>query len=870
MARKPFLIFPKPSQTSRTKKRGQKSSKGIGFPSKETQVSRLERKISNLETILKNQSMELSNSIEGYTPEMILVLEIAGTIDNFFKAVEKTPGMEFLLEYQDDLEADDDFYMVDENNERLEDRNIENGKRIFLSTTNAQALKELEKYWTRYKAGQNQERGFAAFGQLFEQLKDIRPYGVKDRVRDTGIEDRVKELKEYSEEEVYFEVELAYVQGNRQAERFRGFKTLVEQAGGQIIEGSKTTIDDIKYFGFIAKAPINSFDTLTEYTHVSFLKFNEALFFRPVGQVINEFTPDDVETVPFEGEITSIVPNDRPVVALLDGLPLAKHKLLRDKITIDDPFGFEQEYPAEARSHGTMMASLILNGDIGGVNGEGIEPLNRRILSVPIMKPNRSSRGEYREMLPEDRLPIDLVHQAVKRIKRLGGIGPDIKIINFSIGDIYRPFLRNNSTWARLLDWLSWKYDVLFIVSAGNYTDSVILNGISQGDFANLNSDEKQKLLLKKIVDSSVLRRIISPAESINAITVGSSHHDKSSGNAFPNRIDFLSNEFLPSPFSRIGFGYAGSIKPDILMPGGKKLYRQHPRSRQICEFNMESQPVSPYPPGNQVAVPGSSGDLNASAYTCGTSNAAALATRLGAMLYEKLLEINSEKSSDQQIPKSHFHVMLKALLVHGARWGEAASIFEEVVSDLSYVNSRKKKKFMSQYLGYGCVDEEKIMYCTEQRAILLGFGTLSEGKAHEFRFPLPSSLTTRSIEKTLVITLAWISPTNFNSHKYRQAHLFFDNIKDGGLLSLERDSYDFNTARKGTVQHDVLKGDKADAYKDGSELVVKVSCKEDASGLETRMKYGLAATLEVDQNTGINIYDEIRNRIQQKVKIKS
>jgi len=76
------------------------------------------------------------------------------------------------------------------------------------------------------------------------------------------------------------------------------------------------------------------------------------------------------------------------------------------------------------------------------------------------------------EHTPDDVLLIDLMHRAVRRICEgeagAGAVAPTVRVINISIGDETRPFDRVVSPWARLLDWLSFKYGVLFIVSAGN------------------------------------------------------------------------------------------------------------------------------------------------------------------------------------------------------------------------------------------------------------------------------------------------------------------------------------------------------------------------------------------------------------------
>jgi len=88
--------------------------------------------------------------------------------------------------------------------------------------------------------------------------------------------------------------------------------------------------------------------------------------------------------------------------------------------------------------------------------------------------------------------------------------------------------------------------------------------------------------------------------------------------------------------------------------------------------------------------------------------------------------------------------------------------------------------------------------------------------------------------------------------------------------LEINRTEYDFKHSKKGTVQHDSLFGNRADAYSDGTNLEIKVSCKQDASGLKkaSKIKFGLAVTLEILNNNTIAIYDEIKTRIQTEIQV--
>ncbi|HVC61189.1 MAG TPA: hypothetical protein VND19_12610 [Acetobacteraceae bacterium] len=80
--------------------------------------------------------------------------------------------------------------------------------------------------------------------------------------------------------------------------------------------------------------------------------------------------------------------------------------------------------------------------------------------------------GKQAETIPPDRLPLDVIYLAVRRL--VAGEGdepasaPGLVVINLSLGDLNRPFTRRMSLWARLIDWLSFQHRVLFLVSVGN------------------------------------------------------------------------------------------------------------------------------------------------------------------------------------------------------------------------------------------------------------------------------------------------------------------------------------------------------------------------------------------------------------------
>lgn len=189
---------------------------------------------------------------------------------------------------------------------------------------------------------------------------------------------------------------------------------------------------------------------------------------------------------------------------------------------------------------------------------------------------------------------------------------------------------------------------------------------------------------------------------------------------------------------------------------------------------------------------------------------------------------------------------------------GDVYDVLEDYLKNKT--NSRNFKKIVSRYIGYGILDTDRVLECTAQRATAIGYGKIKKDEKHNFRFPLPPSLSGSNEMRRLVITLAWFSPINANSRKFRKANLSFLPPKDD--IGVERKNADWQQVKNGTVQHEILEGKKSISYQDGDALVVSVVCREDAGNLDESVNYGLAVTLEVAEEVGLPIYEEIKDRI--------
>jgi hypothetical protein len=106
----PLLVFPRAKTIAPPTGKGFPPSKPH-FPGHARQVERLTTQLDNLQQDFSRYKASISNVVAGLEPETVLVIEIAGSVDDFRQAIEGTEGLEWLGEWDvEDIEPDDDFY----------------------------------------------------------------------------------------------------------------------------------------------------------------------------------------------------------------------------------------------------------------------------------------------------------------------------------------------------------------------------------------------------------------------------------------------------------------------------------------------------------------------------------------------------------------------------------------------------------------------------------------------------------------------------------------------------------------------------------------------------------------------------------------
>lgn len=866
MADRPLLLIPDPATVVRHNKGGGPSK--VNFPPGTRQVSRIEPRIAELEQALAARRVELTQSPVGIDPEQVLVLETVGGVDDFYKALKSIDGLEWLGDIDADVIAqeDEDFY------EDSPTGGQDLSGRVYLIMANQRGLQQLRAFWEVFRQNPDAaqfQHGYTKWRDLFKQLKDIRPWGPVDRLFETGLDRDWQQRVALGEEEVRVEVELWFrVDPAVRARSVQAVEHYLEAVAGTLL--AQSTIPEIAYHAVLVRLPIRAVQDILSLQETSLVYCDQVMFLRPVGQAVvgvpqGEDSPED--TLPRE-EVN--LPEGSPVVAVLDGMPLENHALLANRLVVDDPDEWASEYEPSERIHGTAMVSLAVYGDLDDAE----PPLSRPIYVRPIMKPNPYDWNRpRREWVPEEALPVDLVHRAVRRMfegdGHIGPVAPDVRVINLSVCDSSRMFDRYLSPWARLIDYLAWRYRVLFVVSAGNYAEDVELD-ISHGNWRTLRDDSHrlEASLLKAVTSAARNRRLYSPAESINALTVGAVHSDGSTPSALPPAmVDPFSSAFLPSPINAQGLGFRRAVKPDVLFPGGRQTYKEKLTARGpniVLEATWLKRA-----PGQRAATPGTPGDLSATSYSRGTSNGAALATHTAGRLYDVLSSLRQEPSG-RGIDPRYLSVVMKALMVHGASWGEAEARIRQHIPEIS-------EDGLTRLLGYGQVNSTRLFECTSERVTLIGYGSLGDAEAHRFEVPLPPSLSGQTVWRRLTVTLAWLTPVNPSHRGYRLGDLWFtpygehkDDASVKELLRVTRQEADWQTARRGTTQHEIFDGSSATSFVDGQTLKLQVNCRADAGRLVDMIPYGLVASLEVAPGVNIPIYEEVEARVQARVRARA
>lgn len=493
---------------------------GGGFKPRENRQQFSEIQIYNLAEIKKDFNKDKSKFKQFFDPNLIFKIKLNQTVheEDFTKFLERN-GIK-VISPSPEGKGYWIFLAEDESLEEAEHRLREYGKR--------------EKY------------------KQFDAIDSFDSIPPEDKI---GEQLKNKPLQEA--EEAYLDIEIWRMEDGKLKkflegeENKSGFKKFIEKKDGKVTDELKT--ENL----CLLRVKINK------------SIFDEIIILREISRIDRPPKPyitHQMLSIPSEKpEVGESPPENATAIAILDSGILSNHPLLEkavgDEIAVPLLFSnrIQEDKPQDDVGHGTNVAGIALYGDIKGcIDNKRFQP-EVWILSAKIMfKEEDRGTGEIFPTYNEREL---LEHQLEKAVKYFTANYPNCKVFNISFGDPYKKTFggKRQFALATLIDELAKELDVVFVISAGNL------------DLESAGFPESYPAYL---IEEKEGVKIINPASSAYAITVGSisqefgpSHRNKAKILFSPAKTNY------PSPFTCVGPGYRGMIKPELVEEGGNIIF---------------------------------------------------------------------------------------------------------------------------------------------------------------------------------------------------------------------------------------------------------------------------------------------------------
>jgi hypothetical protein len=441
-------------------------------------------------------------------------------------------------------------------------------------------------------------------------------------------------------------------------------------------------------------------------------------------------------------ELEIIPPDDNSIeVGVIDSGIMENHKYIEaaikkgnSKSYIDDSSTADH---VAGGGHGTKVAGAILYPKgISAVESPYKLPCfirNLRILNEHNVLPNLYPAGLIKKIVDDNK---------------------DCKIYNLSVSSNTPYRTKHMSTWAAIIDRLTFENDMLFLISAGNISFSVIQNFISKG----INYPDYLERRFCKLGN---------PSQSCFSLTVGSINHSDFEDEYWHS----IGGKNEISAFSRIGTGIWDTIKPDVVEYGGGVIMSKNGMP-QIREHETTSPELirSTLHGGSAIGKD-----------SVGTSFSTPKVAHLAAIL-------------KQLYPDENIN-LIRALIAQGAR-----------LPDDFFLNPTKTS---IQHFGYGFPLLDRVTMNTDHRVTFYNTGKIKAEEGHIYSLKIPEELRSPGDEYDIVLEVslaysAQVRRTRQKTKSYLSTWLdwttskigeSFDEFKDYALRAPEEEepTYDSN-----------------------------------------------------------------------------
>lgn len=793
MTERPILRFPDPSNAIRAKGRPNNQPRPRG-PGRAQQGARFQATFDRLNAAFSSEDpvVALRQDPTGIAPERALVFVTAGSVANFSKAAREA-GLEVFCE--EELEALEDYpegFQPPGDSTTL-------ARTLYATIPTVESFQKMLSLWKAHQRGESAPRGASPWWTVFDLLLELRPWGPQDRLGDDArniIEDRLAFRSDDDQISIEFEIWPTASTTKRVSWR-EDLESRVAARKGAILDRSSISEDGFIYEALLAELPCFAVrKMLADPGDLNGLATLEGVQFI-LPQTIGQALPGGLDAVVEDRVVESAFNPDVPIrAALLDGTPVASHRALDGGVVVEDMHDLVRLSTVAQRFHATAMASLILRGDL---EADGAPLTDTRLISVPVLIDQEGGRAET----ARDRLFVDVVHTTLTQLIAADEpAAPDVFVVNFSVGVSDGHFSGRMSALARLMDWWAAKEGLLFVISAGN-VGHLTLPQTTTTAVEDASIADRRTTARAAIRDRIFGRTLLSPAESLNALTVGALSLDLANISP-PRHAGILKLEeegdFVPQMTSALGLGFGRSIKPDLLEAGGCLEVRAMPQGADVSLRAMEKSNrtglVAASPPG-QAATQKSRG----------TSPAAALVTR-SILRSAEALTGKDGPYQGLELTRRQNALLTRALAINAAKWPQdALDLFNEELARLGRNQHARAKEEVCRHFGHGHLESALMRASPETGVTMVGLGLIRKDRAQVFRMPVPPSLPGERFPRSMRVTLAWFSPVNPSRAQYRLAALeaaAFNEAEneddDGWGFDMTPDGLDANIIKRGSV----------------------------------------------------------------------
>ncbi len=536
-------------------------------------------------------------------------------------------------------------------------------------------------------------------------------------------------------------------------------------------------------------------------------------------------------------------PTDGPRLCIIDSGITSNHPLLANNVGHEEAVLTRTSSPADAHGHGTMVAGLAVFGDVRACYEAGQFASPITLFSARVL----NDRNEF----DEEKLIINQMREAIDIFRQQPY---DCRVFNLSLGSgmpVFASATSRQSLWAEELDLLARERKVVLVVSAGNHDEAYGVNA----------SDAETALRSYPGLLFNSLTGLCDPATAAIALTVGSlAQHNTPAIAAGSSNGDIarpLAGVDEPSPFTRIGPGINGAIKPEIVHYGGNLVFTGFGSS--VRRIDQE--------PGTAVMSFSHQPTQQLFSYDRGTSFAAPRVARLAALIEHGLRADLGERPTPN---------LIRAVLASTADIPEAT---------IRRLNSQDASL---RVCGYGLPSESDALQSLDRRVTMVYQGTMPIDHFNVFAIPIPDAFRYANGERKIIVTLAYDPPVRRRRLDYIGVAMEFFLIRGQGIDQVHdafrrrpsgfdtnskfRMSFNINAATRGkcTLQRGecVMKRAERSQRNYGNEyyLVVRTQRTWAPDDIDTQ-DFGLVVTLCAENS---QLYNQVALRVRQRAQARA